>query len=140
MAIVVVVTLLLVGIAVAMHYQFLYSLHRVRPLPWHRRTRVVLAVLGALGAHMVEILLFGIGYYLLSQSGRFGTLEGDFDGGFADSVYFSFVTYTSLGFGDIVPVGPIRIMVGLVTIAGLVLIAWTVSFLFIGMQKYWGDK
>ena len=91
----------------------------------------------ALLIHTVEILVFGIGYYFLAEPGQFGTLEGNFDGSLNDSMYFSLVTYTSLGFGDILPEGHLRFMTGLETLAGLVLIAWTASFLFLGMQKYW---
>ena len=100
----------------------------------------MIGVFGALGAHSVEVVLFGLGYFLLSRWARFGTLDGDFDGSLGASVYFWFVTYTSLGFGDIVPHGSIRIMVGLITLTGLVLIAWTASFMFMRMQQYWGRE
>ena len=131
---------LALGIAVAVHYYWLSFLSRCslpRRIPLSGRRRISIAVLGALMAHVVEILVFGIGYFLLAGAGRFGTLEG-FDGSLSDSVYFSFVAYTFLGFGDIVPVGQIRFVVVFETILGLVLIAWTASFLFMRMKEYWG--
>ena len=53
--------------------------------------------------------------------------------------YYSFVTYTTLGFGDIIPVGDIRFLTGLESLTGLVLITWTASFMFFEMQKYWTE-
>ena len=71
--------------------------------------------------------------------GRYGSLEGEFSRSLLDTSYYSFVVYTSLGFGDITPVGPIRFMTNLETMTGLVMIAWTASFLFMQMQKYWDE-
>ena len=54
-----------------------------------------------------------------------------------DCVYFSFTTFTTLGFGDIHPLGPIRFLTGIEALTGLVLITWTASFLFLEMQRHW---
>ena len=59
---------------------------------------------------LLMILLSGIAYWLGAVIGEHGLLEGgrsvgtDFRG-FADAIYFSFVTATSVGYGDVVPVG-----------------------------------
>ena len=55
-------------------------------------------------------------------------------------VYYSSVTYTSLGYGDMVPIGNIRFITAAETITGLVLIAWTASFAYFHMQKLWQSK
>jgi len=55
-------------------------------------------------------------------------------------VYFSLVTYSSLGIGDLYATGPMRFMVGIEAITGLVLSAWTASFTFYEMQRFWRDK
>ena len=47
--------------------------------------------------------------------------------------------YTTLGFGDLVPLGPIRHMTGSESVAGLVLITWSASFTFLEMQRFWKD-
>jgi hypothetical protein len=57
-----------------------------------------------------------------------------------DCVYFSFTTYTTIGFGDITPEGNLKYLTGLQALTGLVLITWTASFLFLEMQKYWKRK
>ena len=52
-------------------------------------------------------------------------------------MYFSIVNYTSLGYGDLVPVGSLRILCGVEALTGLVLIDWTASFTYVEMQRYW---
>ena len=72
------------------------------------------------------------------DSDRYGTLQGG-TGAFDDCVYYSFVAYTSLGFGDIVPVGPLRFLTAMETLTGLVLIAWTASFMYVQMNRFWNN-
>ena len=83
--------------------------------------------------------LFAIGYYLLIRSGHFGSLSGQFNGTLLDCSYFSFTTYTSLGFGNIAPLGYLRFLVELEALTGLVMITWTASFMFIKMQQFWNS-
>ncbi|WP_245929683.1 potassium channel family protein [Leucothrix pacifica] len=101
------------------------------------RLRILVGVFGALVAHVAEVWLFAFAYYFMLDSGRYGSLEGNFNGTLMDASYFSFTTYTSLGFGDIEPLGDIRFLVGLEALTGLVLITWTASFMFIEMQRFW---
>lgn len=98
--------------------------------------RLVLCVCGALLAHTVEVWLFGLAYFVM-QRNDFGALSGALDGSLLDCIYFSFTTYTTLGFGDINPVGALRYLAALEALTGLVLITWTASFLFVEMEKYW---
>jgi len=60
-------------------------------------------------------------------------------GGFSIGIcmYFSAETYTSLGFGDITPVGPIRLLAGIEALNGLLLIGWSASFTYIAMERFW---
>jgi len=66
-----------------------------------------------------------------------GAPRGGNPGTFLDAVYFSAVTYTSLGYGDLTPLGPVRTLVGVETVIGLILIGWTASFTYLEMQKFW---
>ena len=97
------------------------------------RLGLALAVLGGIVAHVVEIYLFAFGYWIMLPIETAGKLVGDGLLSFHDCTYFSFVTFTTLGFGDIVPVGPTRAMVGAEALTGLVLVTWTASFLFLQM-------
>ena len=129
---------ILVAIAVLIHFEALNKLSSVIPLlPIKHRFRVLFGIFGALFAHIAEIWVFAFGYYFMGHAKLFGALQGDFDNSLMDCTYFSFVSYTSLGFGDIVAKGDIRFLAGLEALTGLVLISWTASFMFIEMQKQW---
>ena len=56
------------------------------------------------------------------------------------AIAFSFTTFTTLGFGDIVPHGDLRFLTGIESLTGLVLITWTASFLYLEMQRYWNSE
>ncbi|NOT12090.1 MAG: two pore domain potassium channel family protein [Methylococcaceae bacterium] len=129
---------ILVALAVLIHFEALNLLSIVIPqLKIKSRLCVLFGVFGALFAHIVEIWLFAFAYYFKIHSTYFGSLEGQFDNSLMDCSYFSFTTYTSLGIGDIKPIGDIRFMAGLEALTGLLLIAWTASFMFLEMQKLW---
>lgn len=138
MILVTLINMLIIVTVVFIHYEFLLRLNLLMPKLkiWHR-FRIVFGVLGALIAHAVEVWVFALGYYFMNKTGTLGELTGNFDGSFLDSVYFSFTTYTTIGFGDISPIGVLKFLTGLEALTGLVLITWTASFLFIEMQKYW---
>ncbi len=132
---------LLVATAVLIHYEMLYRSSILIPeLTIKHRFRVAFGIFGALIAHIIEIWLFAFGYFFMIKTGKFGTLTGDFDMTLLDCSYYSFVTYTTLGLGDITPVGPIRFLTGLEALTGLMLITWTASFMFLEMQKFWDKK
>ncbi len=103
------------------------------------RFRIAIGIFGALIAHTIEVWLFTFAYYIMIQFERFGTLVGTADTDLASCLYFSFITYTTLGYGDIAPVGHLRYLAGLESLTGLVLITWTASFMFFEMQKYWTE-
>ena len=131
----------LVVVAILIHYEMLRLLSILIPRwPLQHRVKVVSGLLGALTAHVIEIWMFGVGYYLLVEIGEFGVLSGNYTHSLLDSVYYSFVAYTSLGLGDITPTGYLRFLTGLETLTGLVLVTWTASFMFIEMQKFWDDR
>lgn len=131
----------LIATAVVVHYEILRLLSTWIPKSHMKhRQKVVAGLLGALTAHVIEIWMFGAGYYLLATREGFGALIGTYEHNIMDSVYFSFVMYTSLGIGDIVPTGELRFLAGLETLTGLVLITWTASFMYLEMQRFWDDR
>lgn len=127
-----------ISIAVLVHYEALYRLAILLPcLRIAPRFRVLVGVAGAFVAHVVEVWIFAAGYYLMLKWDTESGLSGNFDGSLLDCTYFSFTNYTSLGVGDIEPFGHIRFLSGLESLTGLILIAWTASFMYIEMQKFW---
>lgn len=136
------INLLLIGIVVVIHYEFLYRFTILMPrMKVRHRFRILIGVFVALTAHSVEVWIFATSYYLMHHAEDFfGHLQGNFEGSLLDCVYFSFTTYTTLGTGDIEPIGDLRYLTGLESLAGLVLITWTASFLYLEMTRYWeGD-
>jgi hypothetical protein len=55
-------------------------------------------------------------------------------------MYFSAETYTSLGFGDVTPSGHMRLLIGLEALNGLLLIAWSASFAYLSMERFWNIR
>ena len=126
-----------IGIAVLVHYEALYRLALLLPkLRIPPRFRVLVGVAGAFMAHVAEVWVFAVGYLLMLKWDAGSKLGGNFDGSLLDCSYFSFTNYTSLGFGDIEPFGHVRFLAGLEGLTGLILIAWTASFMYIEMQNF----
>jgi hypothetical protein len=138
MAITLTIAIILVILVILIHSQALLWLSKLnKRLRIRAVWKMVVGVFGALCAHLFEIWIFSWGYYFLLQSGKYGALAGDYTQGFRDCTYYSMIVYSSLGFGDITPIGPIRFLSGIEVLTGLVMIAWTASFLFIQMQRLW---
>ncbi len=132
--------LLLVTLSTLIHYEVLRFLNgRLAVIRLQGRWKVVLVIFAAFVAHTLEMTLYGIALYVLVAYGSVGALAGP--GGFSLSncLYFSAETFTSLGFGDIAPVGPIRLLAGVEALNGLLLIGWSASFAYIAMERYWND-
>ena len=88
-------------------------------------------------AHVVESAIFAAANGISAVS-KFDYLEGSFSGSIADYLYFSFAAFTTVGFGDIVPLGPLRLLEGMEALAAFVLITRTASYLYIEMSRTWG--
>lgn len=135
---IVLINCVVVTLVVIIHYEFLLQFTKLMPrLRIRHRFRIVAGVIAALTAHAVEVWVFATAYRLMVRDGRWGTLQGNFEGTLLDCVYFSFTSYTTLGTGDIEPLGLIRFTTGIESLTGLVLITWTASFLFLEMTRNW---
>lgn len=135
---VVCVTIAVVMACSVLHYEVLRGLSglgNTRLMRSPRRSLVI--VLTLLLLHTAEIWLFGVCYWLLLMAPSSGELVGLAGPALVEHVYFSAVCYTTLGFGDIVPNGPIRFVVGMEGVTGLLLIAWSASYTYLQMEKYW---
>ena len=141
MIIVFAVNLFVIGLAVMIHYEFLYRVTLLLPkVQIPHRFRIVMGVFVALTAHAAEVWIFAISFFIMHKAPGWGHLEGNFDGSLLDCVYFSFTSYTTLGTGDIVPLGDLRFLSGLESLTGLVLITWSASFLYLEMTRYWDEN
>jgi hypothetical protein len=107
--------------------------------------KVLYGMSSMLALHIAEIWIFGLLIWALLQwpacghvvSGS-GAAPGVF--GLLDSVYLSAVTYTTVGFGDVVPVGPIRFASGMEALTGFLMIGWSASFTYLEMERFWHGR
>ena len=136
------VTITLVFLTVLFHYEVLRLISELIPkLTIQPRLRILVVIYGAFLAHTLEVWLFGTTYYLLDtyfNVGTFSTLSQN-KMEFFDFVYFSVVVYTSVGFGDIYPIGHMRLIAGVEALTGLLMIGWSASFIYLIMEKFWLD-
>ncbi|MXZ72213.1 MAG: two pore domain potassium channel family protein [Acidobacteria bacterium] len=130
-------------ITVGLHYEALVFISFfVRKVWKSRRVGVALAVTLALGAHITEVGVYSVAWYLLIDAGAVELAHFDmevFEPTLLDIFYFSGTVYSSLGFGDIVPVRGGHVLAVTESVTGLVLIAWTASYTFFEMQTHWRD-
>ncbi|MBR1168081.1 MULTISPECIES: potassium channel family protein [Bradyrhizobium] len=70
-------------------------------------------------AHMLEILTWAVTYHVVQAA------AAD-----ADMLYFAFVNYTTLGYGDITPVREWRLIGPLTAMNGVLLFGWSAAILF----------
>lgn len=129
---------LLVTLTTLIHYEVLGFLSaRLPRLRVASRAKLLFVIHGAFLAHAAEIVLYGAAMYALVHWFAAGTLGGAGGFGFMECIYFSAETFTSLGFGDVVPLGPLRLIAGVETLNGLLLIGWSASYAYIAMERFW---
>ena len=56
---------------------------------------------------------------------------------FLDAFYFSTITYTTVGYGDIVISGEGRLLSGIESINGILMFGWSTALLFAAVQRMW---
>ena len=133
--------MLAAGLNTLIHYEVLSALSdHLNTLHVPKRSKLLVVILATLVAHAVEMAVYGVAIYGLIAGLGIGGLTGS--GGFSleTCMYFSAETYTSLGFGDISPLGPIRMIAGFEALHGLLMIGWSSSFLFISMERFWAIR
>ena len=136
-----------VGMAVAaatIHHESLEFVARAflarvasRPRRWHVGATMAMLLV----AHVIEVVAYGAGMCMIARSTASVGLAGGAPGESLDSlatwIYFSFSCYTSLGIGDLRPVGGVRLFAGTEALVGLLLIGWTASFILLEMRRLW---
>jgi hypothetical protein len=134
------ISVALILVTALLHYEALRLFTRMLEQPRGTpRIRIVYLVLGLFMLHTLEILIFATAYDLLAHFG-FGSLKGLEGDEFLFFFYYSAVVYTTLGFGDIIPLGPLKILTALESLIGLSFITWSASFTFLEMRRYWRDQ
>ncbi|MFZ5791518.1 MAG: potassium channel family protein [Pseudomonadota bacterium] len=132
-------SIVLVIVSILIHYEALRIVSALLPGPaWlGLHGRMLLVVLACFAAHTVEVWTFAGAYYLFADHFAFGSVAGEHEIGFVDLVYFSVVTYSTIGYGDLYPIGGTRLLAGVEAVTGLLLIGWSASFTYLVMERFW---
>jgi hypothetical protein len=84
---------------------------------------LTIAVLALLVLHLLEVALWAAFYY---RQGCFPDAR--------TSVYFSLITYATVGYGDIVLTEEWRLLGGIEALAGVLMMSWSTAILIGGFQ------
>ncbi|SFU52382.1 potassium channel family protein [Nitrosospira multiformis] len=128
---------MIVAICVMLHYEALRFLGLTLGAHVHKRIGVLLVMMGLLIAHFLEVWVFAVAYMFVEHEMGLGRIAGITTGYIFDYFYYSSISYTTVGFGDLIPVGAIRMLTAAEGLAGLLLITWSASFTFLAMQRFW---
>lgn len=80
--------------------------------------------------HLVEVIVWALAYLLI--------LPGDHLDTFEKAAYFSVVTFTTLGYGDITLIEhEWRLLSGIEALNGILLVGWSTALLFLVVQRSW---
>mgnify|MGYP000846135764 FL=1 len=140
MAMVVLVCLVLLVVTTVIDYEVLRGLAVLLPgLGIKPRAKLIVVIIAAFLAHALEIALYALASWGLVRFGGLGTLDDSSRFSLDVSLYFSAETYTSLGYGDVVPGGAVRLLAGVEALNGLLLIGWSASYTYIAMERFWSD-
>lgn len=133
--------LVLLAFTTLFHYEVLGALSSVLPgLGIPARTKLLVVMFTAFLTHAAEIALYGLALFVLIHSFAIGDLSGPGGASLINCLYFSAETYSSLGFGDVAPLGPARLIAGVEALNGLLLIGWSASFAYLAMERFWNEE
>lgn len=135
---IVLATIGVVSLCVILHYEgLLLASRRLPRLHTPARFKVVLVIAAVLGLHVVEIWVFGLIEWLLLDMPGTGSVSGVLHPHLFDMIYLSAITFTTVGYGDLTPQGPLRFLYGTEALTGFVMITWSASFTYLEMARFW---
>ena len=123
------VTIVIHGYGTGFWVQYLIKKYYQTPLvSFDKRTvkMLVYTALFLLSLNFLEAVIWGFTYYLLPSITEFENLE--------KAIYFSLVTFTTLGYGEITISSANRILSGFEAMNGVLLLGWTTAVIFSVLQ------
>ena len=85
---------------------------------------MIATVLVLMAAHTSEVLVWALAYWLADAAPASASL-----------VYFAFVNYTTLGYGDVVPVERWHLLGPITAMNGVLLFGWSTAVIFEVLRK-----
>lgn len=133
-----IISVLMVMMTVTMHYEikrFIWNiLPRLKRWPCLMMNFIILTLMAG---HTISIWMYGITYWVLDKYLGIHGLGGQHEDGFISYIYFSAATYSSLGLGDIYPLGALRMLMTVEVINGLLMIGLSVTLTYFVMERFW---
>ena len=82
-----------------------------------------------LGLHLIQALVWAVALMLMPPA---STLQN-----FEQAMYYSLVTFTTLGYGDMTLPERIRLLSGIEAMNGIFLFGWSTALFFSVFQRFW---
>jgi len=125
------ITVVIHAIGTTAWVRYLGKKYAGKSLVTGRRATLVLVntALIVFALHTLEIVVWAGAYQLLLPVSELGSFE--------EVVYFSFVTFTTLGYGDITLSEGWRLLSGIEALNGILLVGWTTAMIFSVVQSIW---
>ena len=139
MGLAIAISVILFGATVLIHYEGLHLVSRGlgNSKSVYSQTKVLTTILWIFAIHLIEIALYAVGFWFADIVVDIGSFQGTHEMGLFPYFYFSAESYSTLGLGDLYPVGPLRLIASIEPINGLLLLGWSTSFTFLCMSRYW---
>ncbi len=122
---------------IAIHALVMTAVVRVARVAGARRTsrpsgRLIIVMIASvsvlMAAHASEVIVWALAY----------RIAGAAPAG-ADPVYFAFVNYTTLGYGDVLPVERWQLLGPITAMNGILLFGWSTAVIFEVLRRTWGS-
>jgi hypothetical protein len=125
------ITVIIHAVGTSRWMRHLAQIYAANSLWTGRRAALVLVntALVVFVLHTLEIVIWAGAYLALVPAEELASFE--------EAVYFSFVTFTTLGYGEIT-LGPAwRLLSGIEALNGILLVGWTTAMIFSVVQGMW---
>jgi len=94
---------------------------------WRLLALLIQTSLVILSLHMLEVVVWAAAFWFAPQVPQLDSFE--------DAVYFSSVTFTTLGYGDIVLQQKWRLLAGMEAMVGIIHFGWSTALIFSVVQR-----
>jgi len=109
--------------------KFMAAQKKLSEVQFSKRTVRILTLTSSflIFLHLIQASIWALVYLLTPSIDQFQTFE--------KAIYFSLVTFTTLGYGEITIESGSRILSGLEAVNGIMMIGWSTAFMFFVYQE-----
>ena len=120
----------------ATHYEAMQLLsRRLTGNAYRMRRFLPIAIFALVTAHLVETGIYALIFWVAGNVLHLGALNAPLPIAMTDIFYFAAETSSSLGDGDIIPTGSLRLIVSVTPLNELLLLSWSGAFLYAAVHS-----